>query len=216
MFKMNSKMNQSKWRESFRSFLLVYWPPLKQQEIQTVWWTALVLQRLKSHPLWHSVIQHCYSWWNKKMCIFSIIPVLKQQFLMRLFEDNMSDWWWLRRDPLMIVKRFVCTAIHNKELYKCLIHSFIHSFIHLHSCPWKTLGVCDIGKNDISMSFVSFSITIIKICFAKCVFVLYLGWFRPVMNKYIWLKLPVAGAKSLSKWLMNCSFKCFIQNFWFI
>ncbi len=24
----------------------------------------------------------------------------------------------------MIVKRFGCTAIHNKELYKCLIHSF--------------------------------------------------------------------------------------------
>ncbi len=25
----------------------------------------------------------------------------------------------------MIVKRFGCTAIHNKALYKCLIHSFI-------------------------------------------------------------------------------------------
>ncbi len=29
----------------------------------------------------------------------------------------------------MIVKRFGCTAIHNKALYKCIIHSFIHSFI---------------------------------------------------------------------------------------
>ncbi len=28
----------------------------------------------------------------------------------------------------MIVKRFGCTAIHNKALYKCIIHSFIHSF----------------------------------------------------------------------------------------
>ncbi len=27
----------------------------------------------------------------------------------------------------MIVKRFGCTTIHNKALYKCLIHSFIHS-----------------------------------------------------------------------------------------
>ncbi len=25
----------------------------------------------------------------------------------------------------MIVKRFGCTAIHNKALYKCIIHSFI-------------------------------------------------------------------------------------------
>ncbi len=27
----------------------------------------------------------------------------------------------------MIVKRFGCTAIHNKALYKCIIHSFVHS-----------------------------------------------------------------------------------------
>ncbi len=32
--------------------------------------------------------------------------------------------------PHMIVKRFGCTAIHNKVLYKCLFHSFIQSFIH--------------------------------------------------------------------------------------
>ncbi len=31
--------------------------------------------------------------------------------------------------PHMIVKRFGCMAIHNKALYKCIIHSFIHSFI---------------------------------------------------------------------------------------
>ncbi len=29
----------------------------------------------------------------------------------------------------MIVKRFRFMAIHNKVLYKCIIHSFIHSFI---------------------------------------------------------------------------------------
>ncbi len=28
----------------------------------------------------------------------------------------------------MIVKRFGCTAIHNKALYKCIIHSFIHTY----------------------------------------------------------------------------------------
>ncbi len=30
------------------------------------------------------------------------------------------------RPPLMIVKCFGCTAIHNKALYKCFIHSFIN------------------------------------------------------------------------------------------
>ncbi len=34
----------------------------------------------------------------------------------------------LRRDPPhMIVKHFGCTTIHNKALYKCIIHSFINS-----------------------------------------------------------------------------------------
>ncbi len=28
------------------------------------------------------------------------------------------------RPPHMIVKHFGCTAIHNKALYKCIIHSF--------------------------------------------------------------------------------------------
>ncbi len=28
----------------------------------------------------------------------------------------------------MIVKHFGCTAIHNKALYKCIIHSFILTF----------------------------------------------------------------------------------------
>ncbi len=32
--------------------------------------------------------------------------------------------------PHMIVKRFGCTTIHNKALYKWIIYSFIHSFIH--------------------------------------------------------------------------------------
>ncbi len=30
------------------------------------------------------------------------------------------------RPPLMIVNRFGCTAIHNKALYKCIIHSHTH------------------------------------------------------------------------------------------
>ncbi len=30
-----------------------------------------------------------------------------------------------RPPPHMIVKRFVCTLIHNKALYKCIIHSLL-------------------------------------------------------------------------------------------
>ncbi len=48
----------------------------------------------------------------------------------RIIQVDAAHWWWLRRDspppPHMIVKHFGCTAIHNKALYKCIIHSFIH------------------------------------------------------------------------------------------
>ncbi len=45
----------------------------------------------------------------------------------RIIQVDAAHWWWLRRDPHMIVKRFRCIAIH-KALYKCFIHSFIHSY----------------------------------------------------------------------------------------
>ncbi len=32
------------------------------------------------------------------------------------------------RPPHMIAKRFGCTTIHNKALYKCFIHSFMSAF----------------------------------------------------------------------------------------
>ncbi len=43
--------------------------------------------------------------------------------------------------PHMIIKRFGCTAIHNKALYKCIIHSLIQtkkSWCHLwcHAVIW--------------------------------------------------------------------------------
>ncbi len=48
----------------------------------------------------------------------------------RIIQVDAAHWWWLRRDPPhMIVKRFGCTAVHNKALYKCFIHSMLHSFI---------------------------------------------------------------------------------------
>ncbi len=42
------------------------------------------------------------------------------------------------RPPHMIVKHFGCTAIHNKALYKCIIHSFIHSQSHWKNLPLPT------------------------------------------------------------------------------
>ncbi len=39
--------------------------------------------------------------------------------------------------PHMIVKRFGCTTIHNKALYKCIIHSFIHSSGQLYNLTHK-------------------------------------------------------------------------------
>ncbi len=36
-----------------------------------------------------------------------------------------GDVWGETPPPPMNVKRFGCTAIHNKALYKCIIHSFI-------------------------------------------------------------------------------------------
>ncbi len=46
-----------------------------------------------------------------------------------------AHWWWLMRDPPpthththMLVKRCGCTAIHNKALYKCFIHSFTNHY----------------------------------------------------------------------------------------
>ncbi len=38
------------------------------------------------------------------------------------------------RPPHMIVKRFGCTTIHNKALYKCFIHSFIQMLKILALC----------------------------------------------------------------------------------
>ncbi len=47
-----------------------------------------------------------------------------------------AHWWWLRRDPpLMIVKRFRCTVIHNKALYKCIIHSRVLKWSY---CNWSS------------------------------------------------------------------------------
>ncbi len=42
----------------------------------------------------------------------------------------------------MIVKRFGCTAIHNKALYKCLIHSFLCIFSQIEFCICKSLCIC--------------------------------------------------------------------------
>ncbi len=47
--------------------------------------------------------------------------------------------WGETHPPHMFVKRFGCTTIQNKALYKCIIHSFIHSLWWW----WSTLGASE-------------------------------------------------------------------------
>ncbi len=49
--------------------------------------------------------------------------------------------WGETPPPHMIVKRFGCTTIHNKALYKCLISSFIHSYLWLSSIHVNCLSM---------------------------------------------------------------------------
>ncbi len=47
--------------------------------------------------------------------------------------SSTSEYWicWMSQLWLnMTVKHFGCTTIHNKALYKCIIHSFIHDECH--------------------------------------------------------------------------------------
>ncbi len=63
-----------------------------------------------------------------------------------------AHWWWLSRPPPhMIVKRFGCTAIHNKALYNA---SFIHSFRLDVKITW-----CGVSFSlDIRRPFLAFSV----------------------------------------------------------
>ncbi len=57
--------------------------------------------------------------------------------------------------PHMIVKRFGCMAIHNKALYKCIIHSFIHSrsiLVASKNYGWTT----DVSWTILTMSLLPF------------------------------------------------------------
>ncbi len=45
----------------------------------------------------------------------------------------------------MIVKRFGCTTIHNKALYKCIINSFIHSE-KVYMCGKCIVCIVDFGN----------------------------------------------------------------------
>ncbi len=83
---------------------------------------------INPHPLdwlYLSLLSTC-SW-----CVVSALVPLSCG-CRRIIQVDAAHWWWLRRDPpLMIVKRFGCTTIHNKALYKCFIHSFIHSLLSI-------------------------------------------------------------------------------------
>ncbi len=71
-------------------------------------------------------ISHVLCGW----CVVSALALLSCGSR-HIIQVDAAHWWWLCRDPPhptpphMIVKRFGCTTIHNKALYKCIIHSFI-------------------------------------------------------------------------------------------
>ncbi len=100
------KISSLKWKWSSQSSL--HYLVIHLIHYQSTWLT-----------LWLSLLSTC-SW-----CVVSALAPLSCG-CRRIIQVDAAHWWWLRRDPPphMIVKRFGCTAIHNKALYKCIIHSF--------------------------------------------------------------------------------------------
>ncbi len=77
------------------------------------------------HPLdwlYLSLLSTC-SW-----CVVSTLVPLCCGCRRIIQVDTAHGGGWGETPPHMIVKRFGCTTIHNKALYKCFIHSFILCF----------------------------------------------------------------------------------------
>ncbi len=70
--------------------------------------------------------------WNGCWCQTGWSEYFKNWWSTGIFMNHPSGahWWWLRRDqpppppPWHYCKALWCTTIHNKGLYKCIIHSF--------------------------------------------------------------------------------------------
>ncbi len=61
--------------------------------------------------------------------------------------------------PHMIVKRFWCTTIHNKSLYKCIIHSFITS--EFSNCFDFDFSICfKLLQNNVKTQKITFFILV--------------------------------------------------------
>ncbi len=85
----------------------------------------------------------CVTLMNMKKHVISLLFVY--QFFVHNNYNTLLSWvarvvkYWIKskwmlhtgggwgETPHMIVKRFGCTTIHNKALYKCFIHSFIQN-----------------------------------------------------------------------------------------
>ncbi len=103
---------------------------LSSPPVAGVWWAYTL------DWLYLSLLSTC-SW-----CVVSTLAPLSCGSR-HIIQVDTAHWWWLKRTPPppphIIVKCFGCTAIHNKALYKCIIHSFL--------CLFKTrITLKDLGQ----------------------------------------------------------------------
>ncbi len=66
-----------------------------------------------------------------KHCVY-VIPYLSFNTIELLLKKHYQ--YRFNLVIIVIVESFGCTAIHNKVLYKCIIHSFYFSLIILYIC----------------------------------------------------------------------------------
>ncbi len=98
---------------------------------------------------------------------------------MNLGEGVQSQWWFCRqhqlvvveeRPPHMIVKRFGCTAIHNKALYKCIIHSFINALNFMRAAIGSHCKLINRGVTFFILSYIfgSLKINLAAVLWINC------------------------------------------------
>ncbi len=119
---------------------------LSSPPVAGVWWAHTLdwlYDSLSSPPVAGVWWAHTLDWLYDSLSSPPVAGVWWVHTLDWLYDSLSSPpvatvWWahWRRctllvveerPPPHMIVKRFGCTTIHNKALYKCIIHSFIHS-----------------------------------------------------------------------------------------
>ncbi len=124
---------------------LALWLSLSSPPVAGVWWAHTLdclYDSLSSPPVagvwWARTLDWLYDslssppvagvWWvHWRHCPAAAVTSSKWML------HTGGGWGDPPPHPHIIVKRFGCTAIHNKALHKYIIHSFIHSYL------WWTL-----------------------------------------------------------------------------